>query len=592
MIAGILGGIGIFLVGMILLTEGLKAAAGGALRGMLARVARGPASSIAAGVGVTALVQSSSATTLTTIGFVSAGLLTFTQAVGIILGANIGTTSTGWIVSLLGLKISISAIALPLVGAGALVRLLARGPRAELGLALAGFGLIFVGIDTLQIGMTGLAERFDPGSFPGATLGGRVLLVIIGVIMTVVMQSSSAAVATVLTALHAGTVSLEQTAYLVIGQNVGTTVKAALAALGASVPARRTALAHILFNLGAGALAVVLLPVLLPLSVRIAGEGDPAVAIALFHTSFNLIGVAAILPFLGPFSRWVEGLIPERESLLTRHLDPSVTRIPEVAVEAARRAAGLGAFHLFREARSGRRAPVPLLPLGRAPAPDPAEPPHIEASAVRSALLRIRSFLGQVHTPPDAGVEHARHLSVLHAVEHLERLSALLREDPELLAGASDEPLNWARERAELVRLLGAWRPPPTPLEEGSPADGASLAPEFRRASAALADVRKRNRDELLQMAAAGEVSPEQAGEAVDRLKRADALGYHAWRAVHHLERADPARFPTGRARGVAGAPEEPMDALDGVESSPGTDDGAPGPPDGSPGPHDSARGR
>jgi len=548
MIAGILGGIGIFLIGMILLTEGLKAAAGGTLRGMLARVVRGPTSSIAAGAGVTALVQSSSATTLTTIGFVSAGLLTFPQAVGLILGANIGTTSTGWIVSLLGLKISIGAFALPLVGAGALVRLLARGPRAELGLALAGFGLIFVGIDTLQVGMTGLAERIDPGTFPGATLGGRVLLVLIGTIMTVVMQSSSAAVATVLTALHAGTLTLEQTAYLVIGQNVGTTVKAALAAIGASVPARRTALAHILFNVGAGVLAIVLLPVLLPLSLRIAGEGDPAVAIALFHTSFNLLGVALIFPFLGPFSRWVEGLIPEHESLLTRHLDRSVTRIPEVAVEAARRAAALAAFHLFQEARSGGRVAPPRTRHGLIP-----------ATEVRSALLRIRGFLGQVHTPPDTGVEHARHLSVLHAVEHLERFSALLRDDADLLvARTSDEPLGWEAEKDELKRLLGAWSPPPAPapVDDGLHTDGASLAPEFRRASAALADVRKQNRDELLRMAAAGQVAPEVASEAVERLKRADALGYHAWRAVHHLERADPGRFPTVRARGSAEEPE------------------------------------
>jgi phosphate:Na+ symporter len=130
LISLVLGGVGIFLIGMILLTEGLKAAAGGALRAILARFTRGPGSAFLSGAGVTALVQSSSATTLTTIGFVSAGLLTFPQAVGVLLGANVGTTSTGWLVSVLGLKVQVSLVALPAVGLGALLRLLAKGRGA------------------------------------------------------------------------------------------------------------------------------------------------------------------------------------------------------------------------------------------------------------------------------------------------------------------------------------------------------------------------------------------------------------------------------------------------------------------------------
>src|SRR5690606_25841158 len=121
---------------------------------------------------------------------------------------NLGTTSTGWIVAVLGLKIDIAALALPLVGVGALARFLLRGRGASLGMALAGFGVIFVGIDLLQTAMSGLAEHMDAGSFPGATLLGRVGLVLVGAAMTVVLQSSSAAVATTLTALHAGTVDL------------------------------------------------------------------------------------------------------------------------------------------------------------------------------------------------------------------------------------------------------------------------------------------------------------------------------------------------------------------------------------------------
>ncbi|NUM78660.1 Na/Pi cotransporter family protein, partial [candidate division KSB1 bacterium] len=260
MIPNLLGGIGLFLLGMILLTDGLKAVAGEALRRVLSRFVRGPFSALFSGATVTILVQSSSATTLTTIGFVSAGLLTFPQAVGVLFGANLGTTSTGWIVAVLGLKISVGKLALPLIGVGALLRLLTRDRLAAGGLALAGFGLIFVGIDTLQAGMAHLAERFDPSQLPGETFAGRMLLVVTGIAMTVVMQSSSAAVATTLTALHGGAIDLTQAAALVVGQNVGTTVTAALAGLGAVTAAKRTALAHILFNVITGVVALAILP--------------------------------------------------------------------------------------------------------------------------------------------------------------------------------------------------------------------------------------------------------------------------------------------------------------------------------------------
>lgn len=530
MIPGILGGVGIFLVGMILLSEGLKAAAGDALRGILERFVRRPFSALLSGTAVTALVQSSSATTLTTIGFVSAGLLTFPQALGLILGANLGTTSTGWIVALLGLKISVSAVALPLVGVGALLRLLGRGRSGDLGLALAGFGLIFVGIDVLQVGMEALSERIDPASFPGTTPGGRVALIGLGVAMTVVMQSSSAAVAMALTALHAGSLTLEQTAVLVIGQNVGTTVKAALAAVGASIPARRTAVAHILFNLGAASLAILVLPVLLPLASALAGEGDPAVAIAIFHTSFNLLGVLVFLPFLDPFASLVERLVPENTPLITRHLDRSVAEIPSVAVEASRRAAASATNLLFQAStRGGGEGRVAL-------------------TEARHALSAIRSFLGAVHSSPESENVHERHLSVIHAIDHLERFGALLEEDPRLLARSpGDVEVEWSQERTRLVGALRDWAgaqpvlPEPPSSPHPPPADQ-RWEPEFRAISQAMAEARKHHRDRVFRDAAEGRVEPDAAWVAVDRLKRIDALAYHAWRAVRHLELAHPDR--------------------------------------------------
>lgn len=529
MIAATLGGIGIFLIGMILLTEGLKSAAGSALRDVLQRFARGPVSAMFSGAAVTALVQSSSATTLTTIGFVSAGLLTFPQAVGVIFGANVGTTSTGWIVATLGLKVNVAVVALPLVGVGALTRLLGRGRLAHAGLALAGFGLIFVGIDSLQAGMSGLADRFDPATFPGATLGGRLALVAVGAGMTVVMQSSSAAVATTLTALFSGAIDLNQAAYLVVGQNVGTTVTAALAAIGASVPARRTALAHILFNVATAMVALSILPFLVPLAEAMTPEGDDATAIAIFHTTFNLVGVMVLLPVLPRFARLVERLVPEAVPSLTRHLDRSVAEIPEVAVAAAHQALEGTAAVLFRELSDEVRPPG----APRGPAPIRGEPPRKSRLApldeTREALADVRRFLGSVRSSHTSEEDFQRHLSLLHALDHLDRIQQALD------TAVGDAP-PWAE---------GPFRDAASALEHALLGGGGSPRVDSLRAlSTGIAELRRRRRAEVLELTATGEVTPDGARNEIEWAKRLDRLAYHAWRAADHLLRAGSGELP------------------------------------------------
>ncbi|MCG3153655.1 MAG: hypothetical protein DKINENOH_00245 [bacterium] len=402
MILDLLGGIGLFLLGMILLTDGLKAVAGDALRRVLSRFVRGPFSALLSGATVTMLVQSSSATTLTTIGFVSAGLLTFPQAVGVLFGANLGTTSTGWIVAVLGLKISVGKLALPLIGIGALLRLLTRDRLAAGGLALAGFGLIFVGIDTLQAGMAHLAERFDPSQLPGETFSGRLLLVAMGIAMTVVMQSSSAAVATTLTALHGGAIDLTQAAALVVGQNVGTTVTAGLACIGAATAAKRTALAHILFNVITGVVALAILPHFVRLADALAHglEAQPgALALATFHTVFNVLGVLLLLPWTRGYARLIERLVPERGPALTRRLDATVATVAPVAIEATRltlREIALVLSEYLQNLLQGRPSRDTLEPAGR-------------------ALDETRKFLGRIRSDPETKSEHQRHIDTLHA---------------------------------------------------------------------------------------------------------------------------------------------------------------------------------
>src|SRR3974390_711882 len=342
----ILGGVGLFLLGMTVMTGGLKALAGSALRAVLSKAAATPLRGSFWGAIVTLLVQSSSATTMTTIGLVSAGLLTFPQGLGLVFGANVGTTGTGWLVALIGVRVSLTAAALPMIFVGALIKLLASGRVSGAGAALAGFGLVLFGLTTLQQGMGGLAELLPPEGLPAVLAGpdtgwwwgmlGALALVAVGLAMTAVMQSSTAAIAVTLSAYYAGAVGLDQGCALIIGQNIGTATSSALAAIGASTTAKRLAIGYVLFKLIAAVIALVLFPIVTPLLVRAANTIDGVTLLAAYHTAHNVVGVVLLLPLIDRFTRLVERFLPERGSPLTRCLDPSALRTPIVAGGAVR----------------------------------------------------------------------------------------------------------------------------------------------------------------------------------------------------------------------------------------------------------------
>ncbi len=252
------GGLGIFLLGMIIMTDGLKALAGGTIHRWLMRFTKSPLSGAATGAVGTAILQSSSATTVAAVGFVAAGLMEFSQALGIIFGANVGTTVTGWIVALFGFKLKITALAMPLVLVGALTKLLGRGGVGRVGYAIAGFGLIFVGIGLMQEGMEGFRHLVSFADLPADTWYNRLQLFFLGMLFTLVTQSSSAGVAATLTALYAGLVTFEQAAVLVVGMDVATAVTAVIASIGSSVQAKRTGFSHLIYNFFTGAMALLL----------------------------------------------------------------------------------------------------------------------------------------------------------------------------------------------------------------------------------------------------------------------------------------------------------------------------------------------
>jgi phosphate:Na+ symporter len=338
---GALGGIGLFLLGMRLMTEGLRVAAGPMLRKILARWTRTRLRGLLSGLLLTGVVQSSSAVTVASIGFVNAGVLTLGQAMWVIFGSNIGTTMTGWIVAAVGFDIKIEAFALPLLGAGMFLSLTGTETRrGALGEALAGFGVFFLGIATLKATFSGLGDAVDLATYATGGIGNDALFALIGFIMTALLQSSSAVIAIALTAAVGGMLTVEAGAALIVGANVGTTTTALLAVIGATSNVRRVAVSHVAFNLLTGVVAIALLPLMLVLveatEKMFALASLPATTLALFHTTFNVLGVLLMWPLARRLEHWLQGRFVTREEDLSRprHLDGTILGVPALALNA------------------------------------------------------------------------------------------------------------------------------------------------------------------------------------------------------------------------------------------------------------------
>lgn len=337
----LVGGLGLFLLAVSMISDGLRSAAAGSLRNILSTWTRSTQRGIFTGLLMTAVVQSSSAVTVASIGFVNAGLLSLRQALGVVYGANIGTTMTGWLVALLGFKIDVQAFALPLIGLGMLMRFSgADTKRASFGVAIVGFGLFFLGIDVLKDAFEGLVAAIDLSQFTVDGITGVVVFVLVGILMTVLTQSSSAAIAITITAAASGMLSLHVAAAMVVGANVGTTSTAAIAAISATSNAKRVASAQIIFNVITAIAALLLLPLMLMAVssverlLNIAAE--PAISLALFHTLFNVLGVLLILPFNKRLVRFLGRRFVSDEETAShpQYLDQPVAATPVLAVNA------------------------------------------------------------------------------------------------------------------------------------------------------------------------------------------------------------------------------------------------------------------
>ena len=340
------GGLCLFLYGMKIMSDGIQQGAGDRLRKTLNFMTGNRFAGILTGFVVTAIIQSSSATTVMVVSFVNAGLLSLTQAIGVIMGANVGTTVTAWIVSLFGFSLSISSLALPAVGIGFIISM-KNWKYKNLGEFIMGFGLLFMGLHFLTQEMRSINDIIDfniIGTFKDMGFVAVLIGAGTGLVMTMLIHSSSAATAITLTMAYSNIITYEMAAGMVLGSNVGTTIDAVLASIGAKSAAKRTALVHVMFNIFGVCWA---LPFLRPLLgiVHFLTPGDPVGAgitahLAMLHTVFNVINTIAIVPFVKPFAKLVSIIIhddkPEEEEK-TKHyvfapFASSLTNTPELNI--------------------------------------------------------------------------------------------------------------------------------------------------------------------------------------------------------------------------------------------------------------------
>lgn len=526
------GGLGLFLIAVGMISQGLKVAAGQQLRALLQRWTGTRLRGITTGALITAIVQSSSAVTVATIGFVNAGILQLSQALGVIFGANLGTTMTGWLVAAVGFQIKLETLALPLIGLGMLLRLTGGASRrGPLGEALAGFGLFFIGIDFLREAFAGLALSVELPDLQAGTPLELLVLVGAGFLITVLTQSSSAAIVIILTAVSGAALPLSGAAAMVIGANIGTTSTAVLSVIGATTNAKRVAAGHILFNLMTGAIALVILPGLLWLVGEVGEElgltAQPAAILALFHTVFNLLGVLIMLPLTNRLAAFLEGRFRTTEETegRPRFLDKTVLATPPLAVDALthelQRVSGI-ARRMAQTAVSSEHAP------GRQIATD--------AGIARNLATAITAFVEQLGTEPLSREVADELPQTLRVLRYLSQTVDIAESIAGAKAGGrplphpplAEELAGYHAEVAGLLRDLD-------PMQAGFAA--ARLAPRLER----LEDQYQALKADLLRAGARRDVGIQDMSDILSQLSRSRRMVQQLFKGVRLLSELRPA---------------------------------------------------
>lgn len=344
-ILNIVGSLGLFLYGMKLMSEALQRAAGGRMRRVMGAMAATPASQIATTAAVTATVQSSSAITVMIVSFVNAGIVNLRQAIGMIMGANIGTTLTAWIIAVFGFELNFSMISIPLVGLGFALILIHKVHYHALGEIIIGFALMLLGLAVLQSSMSGIAQNTalfrELATYADLGYLSVILFILIGTLLTAILQSSSATITLTIIMCQSGWIPFEAGAAMILGENVGTTVTANLAAIVANTQAKRAAVSHTLINVAGLVWVVPLLPwISQGITELFAGMGSAGpvatpLMLAFFHSGFNVLNVCLLAGFIPRIMRAVTWLVPQspddnRKRLFA--LDSGMVSTPELSL--------------------------------------------------------------------------------------------------------------------------------------------------------------------------------------------------------------------------------------------------------------------
>ncbi len=341
----LLAGLAIFLYGMFLMEDSIKAMSGKAFRKMIRQYTHGRLRSVGSGALVTAILQSSSAVSLMVLAFVGAGVMTMENGIGVMVGSNIGTTFTAWIVAVFGFKLKIESFALPLIAVGGII-LISFGPSSRFFQAsrlLMGSGFLFLGLEFMKTSVESFAQHFDVQSI--ATYG-LWLYTLFGILITALMQSSSASIAIVLTALNSGLIGFTMATAMVIGANIGTTITVLLGSIAGIPSKKRVSVSHLIFNLVTGVVAFMAMhPLIWMVSRFFDLTTNSVMALALFHTLFNLLGALLFFPFIGRLSRYLTKTFPDHKESLTVFLGNTPTEVPDAATSSLRQEI----LHLFKE---------------------------------------------------------------------------------------------------------------------------------------------------------------------------------------------------------------------------------------------------
>jgi len=341
----IAAGVAIFLFGMLSLEEGFRAFSGGTLEKILQKSTDKLYKSVGFGILTTTIMQSSSLVSVLTISFLGAGLIGLAQGIGIVFGANIGTTTGAWLVAGLGLKVKISAYAMPMLVFGVILIFQKAKSLKGLGYVLAGLGFLFLGIHYMKDGFEAFKDTIDLASYAVTGYKGLFIFTGIGIFATVVMQSSHATLVLIITALAAGQISYENALALAIGANVGTTITAILGAMSSNIVGKQLAGAHLIFNGVTGLIAIIFIQQLMysvewiSAHVGIAND-DYALKLAVFHTIFNVIGVLVMVPFINKLVIFLEATLKADSSRSSAgydsalYLNDSVLELPSTSMAA------------------------------------------------------------------------------------------------------------------------------------------------------------------------------------------------------------------------------------------------------------------